>query len=91
MKSAINNVFIGRCAVKGCSHVVRVTKEQIDANPEQWNGFRCEKHWQYPLRFRQIIGVVNPDHKCDSRCTHAKGFDCECACGGLNHGLQYAL
>ena len=26
------------------------------------------------------------DHKCDSRCTHAKGGDCECSCGGENHG-----
>lgn len=27
-------------------------------------------------------------HKCDSRCVHAKGktMNCECACGGENHG-----
>lgn len=23
---------------------------------------------------------------CDGRCTHAKGPDCECSCGGVNHG-----
>lgn len=23
---------------------------------------------------------------CDGRCTHAKGPDCECSCGGANHG-----
>jgi hypothetical protein len=26
-------------------------------------------------------------HKCDGRCLHAKGQNCECACGGKNHGL----
>lgn len=27
-------------------------------------------------------------HKCDARCLHATGktMNCECACGGVNHG-----
>lgn len=25
-------------------------------------------------------------HKCNAACQHAHGPDCECACGGLNHG-----
>lgn len=25
-------------------------------------------------------------HKCDARCLHAKGRNCECSCGGKNHG-----
>ena len=25
-------------------------------------------------------------HACDSRCTHAKGDECNCSCGGVNHG-----
>jgi hypothetical protein len=25
-------------------------------------------------------------HKCDARCTDAKGHKCECECGGENHG-----
>lgn len=29
---------------------------------------------------------VNLDVKCDARCTDAKGFQCECSCGGENHG-----
>ena len=28
---------------------------------------------------------LNLDVKCDARCTHAKGFTCECSCGGENH------
>lgn len=25
-------------------------------------------------------------HKCDARCLYARGKDCECQCGGINHG-----
>lgn len=25
-------------------------------------------------------------HKCDGRCVNAKRGDCECSCGGVNHG-----
>lgn len=25
-------------------------------------------------------------HKCDARCRHAKGHNCECSCGGKYHG-----
>jgi hypothetical protein len=32
---------------------------------------------------------TNPDHKCDPRCTGAKGHDCECSCGGANHGCDH--
>ena len=26
------------------------------------------------------------NHKCDARCLNARGFKCECECGGKNHG-----
>lgn len=26
------------------------------------------------------------NHKCDTKCLHAKGSSCECACGGKFHG-----
>ncbi|MBA7628826.1 hypothetical protein ES703_36322 [subsurface metagenome] len=31
--------------------------------------------------------------RCDARCYNAKGPDCDCCCGGLNHGkgLQKAI
>ena len=36
---------------------------------------------------RKIEYKSNPSkHKCDARCTNAKGFRCECECGGKNHG-----
>jgi hypothetical protein len=36
---------------------------------------------------RAIEYKSNPSkHKCDARCESAKGFKCECECGGKNHG-----
>lgn len=36
---------------------------------------------------RQIFRKIRPSmHKCDSRCRHAKGRNCECSCGGQFHG-----
>ena len=28
-------------------------------------------------------------HVCGSKCTHSKGFVCDCSCGGKNHGRGY--
>lgn len=28
--------------------------------------------------------------KCDRRCTGARGHDCECSCGGAQHGADHA-
>jgi hypothetical protein len=36
---------------------------------------------------RTIHYKSNPSlHKCDARCRHAKGHNCECSCGGEFHG-----
>jgi len=36
---------------------------------------------------RTIFYKSNPSlHKCDARCVNATGHDCECSCGGENHG-----
>lgn len=38
---------------------------------------------------RKIERKANPsNHKCDARCLNAKGFKCECSCGGKNHGKE---
>jgi hypothetical protein len=36
----------------------------------------------------QVKGTLKPSHKCDSRCTGATGKNCECSCGGANHGID---
>ena len=35
---------------------------------------------------KPIKGTYFPAHKCDARCTNARGHICECECGGVNHG-----
>lgn len=36
---------------------------------------------------RKIFRTAYPSmHKCDARCLHAKGHNCECSCGGQFHG-----
>lgn len=41
---------------------------------------------EFPVT-RIIYRKANPSlHKCDARCRHAKGRNCECSCGGKFHG-----
>ena len=28
---------------------------------------------------------------CDNRCMNARGPDCECSCGGMNHGEKHSI
>lgn len=39
------------------------------------------------MTFGVLKAFFNPDHKCDPRCTSARGPNCECSCGGANHGV----
>lgn len=40
---------------------------------------------------RKIFYKSNPSlHKCDARCLNATGHNCECSCGGKNHGAGNA-
>lgn len=36
----------------------------------------------------ELKGFFNADVKCSARCTNARGNNCECSCGGLNHGAN---
>jgi hypothetical protein len=42
-----------------------------------------------PLTFSAIRGRMNAEIKCNAKCTGAKGHDCECSCGGKNHGGKW--
>lgn len=39
------------------------------------------------MTFGVLKAFLRPDHKCDARCTSARGHNCECSCGGVNHGI----
>lgn len=36
-----------------------------------------------------VKGDYDPDITCDARCTNATGPNCDCSCGGKNHGLGW--
>jgi len=42
------------------------------------------------LRFDRVTGHVNNAVPCDGRCYNARGHNCECQCGGKNHGAGNA-
>ncbi len=44
-----------------------------------------EARWALPVNGKLVEGK-----KCDARCTGAKGHNCECSCGGKNHGANHA-
>jgi hypothetical protein len=35
-----------------------------------------------------LKGIKNESVPCDGRCTGARGHNCECSCGGANHGID---
>ncbi len=37
----------------------------------------------------ELKGRVVPEVPCDSRCTGARGHNCDCSCGGANHGSSW--
>src|SRR5689334_6771820 len=48
---------------------------------------RCPQCGNHHIAERQIFRKANPsNHKCDARCLAATGHNCECSCGGKNHG-----
>jgi len=42
------------------------------------------------LAYGRPIKAIRSDHACDARCTSAKGHNCECSCGGENHGKDWS-
>ena len=45
----------------------------------------CKRMMDYSF----LKGRLSPEHKCDARCTGARGGNCECSCGGTNHGKDW--
>lgn len=41
------------------------------------------------LAFEGVAGTVTR-HVCNDKCMASKGFQCECSCGGRNHGRAFA-
>lgn len=86
--------YIGTC--KTCKKVYR-RSESLPIRCTNCTPIR--KNWLGEGRFNyvaqspyvylnRIIGTIS-NHKCDSRCTTARGRKCECSCGGANHGSSW--
>ena len=48
---------------------------------------RSSVEWMGKVQGNYVIKVEDRC-PCDARCTHAMGPQCDCVCGGLNHGTQ---
>jgi len=82
---------IARC--KRCKSALRVTVNTWRSHA----GYgRMQTNYEYPVlacacgtkNLPMITPIVarTSEHKCDSRCTNAVGPNCDCSCGGKNHG-----
>lgn len=41
------------------------------------------------LVYYMAVAGIKTAKKCDARCMSSKGHNCECSCGGLNHGASH--
>jgi hypothetical protein len=61
---------------------------KVSAKPVDFSG-TCPICGGVHTAQRKVERKSNPsNHKCDARCLNAKGFKCECSCGGKNHGAE---
>ena len=44
-----------------------------------------------PFKLYRVEGEYSEAFQCDARCENAKGHVCKCSCGGMNHGLAWAV
>jgi hypothetical protein len=49
----------------------------------------CPDHGLRTRTWKPVKGTYSAERECDSRCTGAIGPDCECQCGGANHGAAH--
>lgn len=95
---------LGKCQVKGCQYCKAIdlpTRQTSHYSGGQtfttkvpaWTGreqeMRCPTHPKTALKWSIIEGTLSDVHKCDPRCTSARGPVCVCSCAGANHGADY--
>jgi hypothetical protein len=56
-----------------------------------WDGQRWSSNW-LPVERKVEYKSFASKHECDARCMNASGrtMQCECACGGKNHGRGFS-
>ncbi len=85
---------------RGATELTNIGYENVRLAAERYGELtKLAKHGQVPtgrtpegkrvMADRVIFYKLRPSlHKCDARCTNAKGHNCECSCGGANHGIN---
>lgn len=43
------------------------------------------------MTYGTLRATARPEVKCNAICTHARGFTCDCSCGGENHGSGWQV
>lgn len=51
-------------------------------------GWICTDHDRF-MTLTVVKGTVNEDKTCDARCRNATGPNCDCPCGGEQHGASW--
>ena len=97
------NRIIRRCTRKTCGHVwareyegtpksgnlCRTDESGRRISASDSNEWTCPKcgRWEW-VKGGTVNGTVS-DHKCGAKCLSAIGPNCECSCGGANHGKNW--
>jgi phage terminase large subunit GpA-like protein len=97
------NRIIRRCIRKTCGHVwareydgtpksgnlCRTDESGRRISASDSNEWTCPKcgRWEW-VKGGTVNGTVS-DHKCGAKCLSAIGPNCECSCGGANHGKNW--
>ena len=95
--------FLGRC--KRCDYALFATASNVvevkgfgevkgdgrayRVGNEGWFA-RCGNGHPFFV-LKRIKGTFSEVHECDARCLNAKGSECTCSCGGVNHGRGHAV
>lgn len=103
MTTATEMPFLGRC--KSCEYTLfAAASDIVEANGfnevrgdgrayrvgnEGWFA-RCGNGHPFFV-LKRIKGTFSEVHECDARCLNAKGSECTCSCGGVNHGRGHAV
>jgi hypothetical protein len=76
------NRWTGRCA--SCHTRIVEHHDTPRSSPRRYN-VECPTCDESRVPVTQVIAYTSTK-KCDARCVNAKRHDCECSCGGKNHG-----
>lgn len=66
-------------------------KMECNKNPANIAAHELHQMRALYLQFDRVKGFTVPSVPCDARCTGARGHNCECSCGGANHGADNAI